>query len=958
MNFTLVPSGPAATSTTLTRTIGTTPTVYGSTLTYTATVSGSPGPGNVGTVTFTDGATTICSAVPLAAGTATCSPAKLPVGSYSLTAQYSGGAGFAASTSSPAVAQVVTAKPLTGLFAAPNKVYDRTDAATANSRTLTGVVSGDAVSLTGGTATFGSRTVGTGKTVTLAGATLSGADAGNYSLASVSTTTADITAKSLTGSFTAPNKVYDGTTAATVNTPSLTGVISGDTVTLGGTATFDNKNVGTGRTVTLNSPTLGGADAGNYSLTSVSTVTANITAKALTITASNQSKTYGDTFSFTGSEFTTGSGQLVAGDAVASVTLTSAGAVASAPVQAGGYPIIPSAATGSGLGNYTISYVNGTLTLGKKAQTITFASPGPKAFGDSFIASPTADSGLSVALVATGGCASQANPDSVPVSYTVTITSGTTNCVLTASQPGSGNYLGAADVVRTVNVSKKQLTVTADDDSKEYGSANPSPLGFGYSDDFVGTDGPGDVDTAPTCSTSAVLLSPVDGYPITCSGAADENYSFAYVGGTLSVTKKAITVTADAKSKTYGQDDPPLTYQVTAGALESGDAFTGALDREAGQNVGSYAIRKNTLSAGANYDLSYVGANLVIGQKVLTVTADDQSKTYGDVFTFDGTEFSTGAGDLESGDSVDSVTLTSDGAGEGASVAGSKYDIVASDAAGSGLGNYAISYVDGKFEVTKKVLTVTADDQSKTYGDVFTFDGTEFSTGAGDLESGDSVDSVTLTSDGAGEGASVAGSKYDIVASDAAGSGLGNYAISYVDGKFEVTKKVLTVTADDQSKTYGDVFTFDGTEFSTGAGDLESGDSVDSVTLISDGAGEGASVAGSKYDIVASSCGSGLGNYAISYVDGKFEVTKKVLTVTADDQSKTYGDVFTFDGTEFSTGAGDLESGDSVDSVTLISDGAGEAASVAGSKYDIVASELRVRGWVTTRSATSTASSR
>ncbi len=112
-------------------------------------------------------------------------------------------------------------------------------------RTLTGVLGADAVSLTGGTATFATANAGTGKTVTLTGATLTGAAAGNYSLTSVNTTTADITALGITGNFTAANKVYDGTTAATVLTRTLTGVLGADVVSLtGGTATFNTCKCG------------------------------------------------------------------------------------------------------------------------------------------------------------------------------------------------------------------------------------------------------------------------------------------------------------------------------------------------------------------------------------------------------------------------------------------------------------------------------------------------------------------------------------------------------------------------------------------------------------------------------------------------------------------------------------------------------------------------------------------
>ena len=58
-------------------------------------------------------------------------------------------------------------------------------------------------------------------------------------------------------------------------------------------------------------------------------------------------------------------------DSVTSVTLTSAGAPATATVAGSPYPITPSAAVGTGLANYTISYVPGALTVSPAALTIT-----------------------------------------------------------------------------------------------------------------------------------------------------------------------------------------------------------------------------------------------------------------------------------------------------------------------------------------------------------------------------------------------------------------------------------------------------------------------------------------------------------------------------------------------------------------------------------------------------------
>lgn len=80
---------------------------------------------------------------------------------------------------------------------------------------------------------------------------------------------------------------------------------------------------------------------------------------ALTITANNLSKIYGDTLTFAGTEFTASG--LVSGDQVTSVTLMSLGTAANAAV--GTYDIVPSDAVGNGLSNYTISYVNGILIV-------------------------------------------------------------------------------------------------------------------------------------------------------------------------------------------------------------------------------------------------------------------------------------------------------------------------------------------------------------------------------------------------------------------------------------------------------------------------------------------------------------------------------------------------------------------------------------------------------------------
>ena len=159
---------------------------------------------------------------------------------------------------------------------------------------------------------FDNKNAGTGKTVTVSGA-LSGADVGNYTLSANSvTTTADISAKVIDLiNAVAQHKVYDGTTDADV-TADLSGVISGDDLQLALAGAFDNKNAGTGKTVTV-SGMLSGADAGNYALSANSvTTTADISAKVIDlINVAAQNKIYDGT---TDADVTAGLGGVVSGD--------------------------------------------------------------------------------------------------------------------------------------------------------------------------------------------------------------------------------------------------------------------------------------------------------------------------------------------------------------------------------------------------------------------------------------------------------------------------------------------------------------------------------------------------------------------------------------------------------------------------------------------------------------------
>ncbi|PXY38651.1 hemagglutination protein, partial [Flavobacterium cheongpyeongense] len=185
------------------------------------------------------------------------------------------------------------------------------------------------------------------------------------------------------------------------------------------------------------------------------------------------------------------------------------------------------------------------------------------------------------------------------------------------------------------------------------------------------------------------------------------NYTISYAGANFTITAKPITVTADAsQTKVYGTVNPVYTYTVSP-SLVSGDSFTGTLTRATGENIGNYAITQGNLSAGSNYNITYVSKDFTITAKPITVTADaSQTKVYGTtnpVYSY------TVSPSLVSGDSFTGTLTRATGENIG------NYAITqGSLSAGT---NYNITYVSKDFTITAKPITVTANaSQTKVYG--------------------------------------------------------------------------------------------------------------------------------------------------------------------------------------------------------------------------------------------------
>lgn len=171
-----------------------------------------------------------------------------------------------------------------------DKTYDGTTNATiTNAGTLSVNYDGDNLAIVIGKAAYDNKNVGTDKAVSFTGFELSGSAAGNYKLiAQPASTTADITVKEITinGATVEGSKVYDGTSEAKItNAGTLSDNYDGENLTIvAGSAAYDNKNVGTGKTVAFTGFALAGDAAANYKLIAQPTdTTADITAKEIAI---------------------------------------------------------------------------------------------------------------------------------------------------------------------------------------------------------------------------------------------------------------------------------------------------------------------------------------------------------------------------------------------------------------------------------------------------------------------------------------------------------------------------------------------------------------------------------------------------------------------------------------------------------------------------------------------------
>ncbi|MGV0995357.1 MBG domain-containing protein [Empedobacter falsenii] len=634
-----------------------------------------------------------------------------------------------------------------------------------------------------------------------------------------------ITKASLAVTADAKSKVY-GSTDPTLTYQITSGKLVGTDQLTGSLARDAGENVGT---YVINQGTLNAST--NYNFTYQKADLA-ITKANLTVTADAKSKVYGSTDPTLTYQIT--SGKLVGTDQLTGSLARDAGE------NVGNYPITQGTLAAST--NYNFTYQKADLAITKANLTVT-ADAQSKVYGST---DPTLTyqitAGKLIGSDKLTGNLSRVSGEDVG---NYTINQGTLNA--------SANYdftYKKADF----NITKASLTVTADPQSKVYGSTDPRLTYKITSGKLIGTDqltGGLARDTGENVGSYVINQGTL---------AASPNYNFTYQKADLAITPASLTVTADAKSKVYGSTDPTLTYQITSGKLIGTDQLTGSLARDAGENVGNYPITQGTLAASPNYNFTYQKADLAITPASLTITADAKSKVYGTndpALTYQ----------ITSGKLIGSDQLTGSLARDAGENVGN-YPITQGTLAASP--NYNFTYKKADFDITKAGLTVTADAKSKVYGS--TDPTLTYQITAGKLIGSDKLTGNLSRVSGENVGS--------YVINQGTLNASANYNFTYQKADLAITPASLTVTADAKSKVYGS--TDPALTYQITAGKLIGSDKLTGNLSRVSGENVGSYVI-NQGTLNASA------NYTLTYQNADFEITKAGLTVTADAKSKVYG---------------------------------------------------------------------
>jgi filamentous hemagglutinin family protein len=287
----------------------------------------------------------------------------------------------------------------------------------------------------------------------------------------------------------------------------------------------------------------------------------------------------------------------------------------------------------------------------------------------------------------------------------------------TTSVTNSTNY----DVTfspANLTITRRAISLAAQTAAKTYGDLDPA-LTATITSGSLGSVTVSDSLADLTGTLTRVSGESVGSYGISLgSGIKATNYDVTFLPANLSIGRRAVSLAAQATSKSYGDVDPGFSATVTAGSLGSATVtdslvdIMGAASRSAGETVGDYPITFSPGPKAGNYDLSFIPANLTIQRRAVTLSAQSSTKTYGDTDPVLVATITAGSvGSATVSDSLNDLTGTlfrSPGESVGT------YAI--SLGSGSKASNYDISFIPVNLNVVRRAINVSAQAASKRQG--------------------------------------------------------------------------------------------------------------------------------------------------------------------------------------------------------------------------------------------------
>ena len=366
--------------------------------------------------------------------------------------------------------------------------------------------------------------------------------------------------------------------------------------------------------------------------------------------------------------------------------------------------------------------------------------------------------------------------------------------------------------------------------------------------------------------------------------AENKNYKDVTVDYTLKVTRKPVTVTADNKSKVFGETDPELSATV-AGTLGD-DTVDYKLSREDGEAVGKYTITASGKAEQGNYSVTYVAGTLTITSQSIDPGTDPEKPNP----DYTGAKVNSPSDEVYDGNEhMWSPTVTDKSKtlelGRDYTVEYSTSDFTnvgTIEVVITGKGNYS-GTVKRSYKVTPKEYTVTTDSATKIYS------GTALTAG-GKVEGIVSGEEVIITTTGSQTEVGTSKNTYELVWKSAKAT---NYTLAK-ESIGKLTVKAKSIVPDDKDTPESDKTGITVSEPSDSKYDGKEHKEVLTVTDTKTGK---ELVAGTDYSVTYSSdlvnagtvkvTVAGLGNYSGSFTK-TYKITKRSVTLTSATVSKVY----------------------------------------------------------------------